>query len=104
MARNYITQTEAYILSFIHGGKFQAEHRQQYHDHVTPRLIGDLLKEYDAFDAAAILQYVIERIDLRYERAKDRRYRYELACYRSWLANAQAQIERMIFLAMEGRQ
>lgn len=92
MPRTYITQTEAYVLSFIKGGKFQAEHRQQIHDQVTPRLIGDLLKDYDALDAAAILQYVIERIDLRYEKAKDRRYRYELGCYRSWLANAQAQI------------
>lgn len=32
---------------------------------------------------------------VRHARAKDRRVKYELACYRSWLANAKGQIEQM---------
>lgn len=93
MARYYITQTEAYVLSFLPSGQFHAEDRQLYHDHVSPKLIRDLLENYDYEDAIAILTYVIVRIDLRHDRAKDRRHRYELACYRSWLMNMRAQIE-----------
>lgn len=94
MARYYITQAEAYILNFLPSAKFHAEDRQLYHDHVSPRLTRDLLETYDYEDAMAILSYVIDRIDLRYARAKDRRHRYELACYRSWLANMRGQIEQ----------
>jgi hypothetical protein len=93
MARNYITQAEAYVLSFLPSGQFHAEDRQLYHDHVSPKLIRDLLENYDYEDAIAILTYVIVRIDIRYDRAKDRRHRYELACYRSWLVNMRGQIE-----------
>jgi hypothetical protein len=94
MTQNYITQAEAYVLSFIAGGQFQAEDRQLYHDHVTPRLIRNLVDKLGVDDAIKLLQYIIDRIDIRYARAKDRRWKYELACYRSWLANAQGQIER----------
>ncbi|MDC7696164.1 hypothetical protein PQU94_17955 [Asticcacaulis sp. DXS10W] len=93
MARYYITQAEAYLLSFLPSCQFHAEDRQLYHDHVSPRLIRDLLLTYDYEDAIAVLTYVIERIDIRHDRAKDRRHRYELACYRSWLANIRGQIE-----------
>jgi|GEM_PF-2105795 len=93
MARYYITQSEAYILSFLPSGQFHAEDRQLYHDHVSPRVIRDLLENYDYEDAIAILTYVIQRIDIRYDRAKDRRLKYELACYRSWLMNMRGQIE-----------
>jgi len=93
MARNHITQPEAYVLGFLPSGQFHAEDRQLYHDHVTPRLIADLAETYDYEDAIALLGYVIERINIRYDRAKDRRLRYELACYRSWLLNAKGQIE-----------
>ena len=93
MARNYITQAEAYILSFLPSAQFHIEDRQLYHDHVSPRVIRDLLEGYDYEDAIAILTYVIQRIDIRYDRVKDRRHRYELACYRSWLAIMRAQIE-----------
>lgn len=94
MTRHYITQAEAYVLSFIAAGKFHAEDRQLYHDHVTPRLIRDMVGRLGADDAVELLQYIIDRIDIRYHRTKDRLRRYELNCYRSWLANAQAQIER----------
>ena len=92
MPRFYITQPEAYVLSFLPSHQFYAEHRQAYHDYATPRLIADLLKKVTPDEAAKLLQYVIDRVALRYEKVKDRRLRYELACYRSWLANAQAQI------------
>jgi hypothetical protein len=93
MARYHITQAEAYVLSFLPSAQFHAEDRQLYHDHVSPKLIRDLLTTYDYEDAIAILTYVIQRIDIRYDRAKDRRHRYELACYRSWLMNMRGQIE-----------
>ncbi len=94
MTRHYITEAERYVLSFIAAGKFHAEDRQLYHDHVTPRLIRDIVERLGADDAVELLQYIIDRVDIRYHRTKDRLRRYELNCYRSWLANAQAQIER----------
>lgn len=93
MPQTYITQAEQYILSFIAGNQFHAEDRQFYHDHVSPCLICDLLETYDYEDAIALLGYVIDRIDIRREKAKDRRLKYELLCYRSWLMNMRAQIE-----------
>lgn len=93
MPTTYLTQAERYILSFIAGSKFHVEDRQLYHDHVSPRVIHDLLMTYDYEDAIALLTYVIERVETRHSRAKDRRRVYELACYRSWLMNMRGQIE-----------
>ena len=94
MTRHYITEAERYVLSFIAAGKFHAEDRQLYHDHVTPRLIRDMVGRLGADDAVELLQYIIDRVDIRHHRTKDRLRSYELNCYRSWLANVQAQIER----------
>lgn len=93
MPNNYITQSEEWLLSFLPAGQFHAEDRQLYHDHVSPRLIRELLKHYDYEEAIGLLDYVIERIDIRLDRAKDRRLKYELTCYRSWLMNIRGQIE-----------
>jgi replicative superfamily II helicase len=93
MPQTYITQSEEWILSHLPAGQFHAEDRQLYHDHISPRLIRELLKNYDYEEAIGLLDYVIERIDIRLDRAKDRRLRYELACYRSWLMNIRGQIE-----------
>ena len=94
MPQTYITQSEEWLLSFLPAGQFHAEDRQIYHDHVSPRLIRSLLETYDYEEAIGLLDYVIERIDLRLDRAKDRRLKYELTCYRSWLMNIRAQIQR----------
>lgn len=93
MTTNYITQSEQWILSHLPAGQFHAEDRQLYHDHISPKLIRDLLGDYDYEDALAFMDYVIERVQIRLDRAKDRRLRYELTCYRSWLANIRGQIE-----------
>lgn len=93
MVRDYITDAERYILSFITGGQFHAENRQLIHDQVSPLLIKDLLETYDFEDALSLLDYVLERVDGRREKAKDRRLRYELLCYRSWLMNLKGQIQ-----------
>lgn len=93
MPNTYITHSEEWLLSFLPAGQFQVEDRQLYHDHVSPRLIRELLQTYDYEEAIGLLDYVIERIDIRLDRAKDRRLRYELACYRSWLMNIRGQIE-----------
>ena len=93
MPNIYITKDERHVLSYIAGGQFDAQDRQLYHDHVTPRLIRELTSEHGQEGAVALLDGVIARIDIRRARAKDRRCRYELACYRSWLANAKGQIE-----------
>lgn len=93
MANNYITQSEEWILSHLPAGRFHAEDRQLYHDHVSPRIIRGLLSDYDYEDALAFMDYVIARVQIRLDRAKDRRLRYELTCYLSWLANIRAQIE-----------
>ncbi|GGZ19571.1 hypothetical protein [Asticcacaulis endophyticus] len=93
MPQTYITQSEEWLLSFLPAGQFHAEDRQLYHDHISPRLIRELLKNYDHEEAIGLLSYVIERIDIRHGKAKDRRLKYELACYRSWLMNIRGQIE-----------
>lgn len=93
MPNNYITESEKWILGFLPASQFHAEDRQLYHDHVSPRLIRELLKHYDYEEAIGLLDYVIERIDIRLDRAKDRRLKYELTCYRSWLMNIRGQIE-----------
>lgn len=93
MPNIYITDAEKWILSFLAAGQFHAEDRQLYHDHVSPRLIHDLLSTYDYDDALAFMDYIIERVEIRYGRAKDRRLRYELTCYLSWLKNMRGQIE-----------
>ncbi len=59
---------------------------------MSPGLIRELLKHYDHDEAIGLLTYVVERIDIRLDRAKDRRLKYELACYRSWLMNLRGQI------------
>lgn len=91
--QTYITQAEQWILSFLAAGQFCAEDRQLYQDHVSPRLIRSLLETHDYEDALVFMTYVIDRVEIRHGRAKDRRLKYELACYRSWLMNMRAQIE-----------
>jgi len=89
----YITESEKWILNFLPSGQFQVEDRQLYHDHISPRLIRELLMHYDYQDAIDLLNYVIEKIDIRLGRAKDRRLKYELACCRSWVMNIRDQVE-----------
>lgn len=93
MPTTYITAAERYVLSFIADGRFDVEDRQLYHDHVSPRIIQDLLATYDYEDALTILDYVIDRVETRHNRAKERRRKYELACYLSWLKNMRGQVE-----------
>lgn len=93
MAQIYITQAERYVRSFLPNDRFEVEHRQHYHDSITPTMITTLIGEYGADDAVNLLEYVVEQIEKRREKAKDRLNRYSLACYISWLKSAIAQIE-----------
>lgn len=93
MANNYITQSEEWILSHLPAGRFDVQDRQLYHDHISPKIIRGLLSDYDYEDALAFMDYVIERVEIRLDRAKDRRLRYEITCYLSWLMNIRRQIE-----------
>jgi len=93
MPQIYITQSERYIRSFLPDDRFDVEHRQLYHDRITPTMIATLIREYGADDAINLLEYVVEHIEKRRQMAKSHLNRYSLACYASWLKNAVAQIE-----------
>lgn len=93
MPQTYITVAEKYVRSFLPDDRFDVEDRQLYHDRITPIMIATLIEEYNADDAINLLEYVVEHIEKRREKAKNRLNRYSLTCYASWLKNAIAQIE-----------
>jgi hypothetical protein len=94
MPQTYITVAEKYVRSFLPDDRFDVEHRQLYHNRITPTMIATLIREYGADDAINLLEYVVDHIEKRREKAKNRLNRYALTCYASWLKNAVAQIEQ----------
>jgi hypothetical protein len=95
MPQIYITQAEAYILSFFDGGKFEAEHRQLHHDYTMPKVVRAIRDQYGYDDGIDLLDYVIHRVEIRQQHAKDRRNRSEIGTYLCFLMKSKGLLERL---------
>jgi len=93
MPQIYITVAERYFRSFLPSGRFEVEHRELYDGRVTPAMARTLIKEYGADDAIGLLEYVIEHVEARRERARNSLNRYALKCYVAWLRDVTARVD-----------
>lgn len=82
-----------HILSFFPNRRFEADNRQYHNDFTLSEVVRGLRDAYGYDDADTVLDYVITRVERRYDRAKDRLRKCEIGCYLHFLHRAQEMIQ-----------